>query len=1159
MIPPKISLSSFTHNTNAASDMPVHIEGGQSLWKFLAALESSAILPPGTLHICVFPDPQMAENFYGSLTLSKIDIDLVHLETPEVNPPLQSIPSERSIYSMFSSLTRVVHHSSATKPLVIITDLAGLHYKAPPKAFFLDHFFTIKIDDIISPSSLSSKLLSLGFMESPSVEAPGQFSSRGEIFDIFPLGNEAFRITYFDDLIETIHKIDLLSQRTIRDETINEFSVGPTPQIFLQKKFISAFRDNIPIPSPQKKARFNRRKQCLDGLNSGILFPDYPLFLPLFFTGAPPLIDYFSDLTHHFHFFNFSNGLEHLQEWFKNINVKIQADEDDTDSINLIQNIEQLFERNISFKKTNHSSIFFQLDHLVKGSHKIESLSDHFLDQGISALQDKSKALKILDFIDASRDQYNDIYFATTDDKQSQQLKYLFEVGNVSPSLRRLFKHIQVDLETGFYLPEYRILVLGDRDILPPKSKVSKSRSRPTDLFTEQFAALSEGDFVVHAEHGIGVYRGLGQIDSLGPSNDFAIVEYQAGDRVYVPTYKFHLLQKFADSTSTVKIENLRSSKFNKIKNRARESAKKLAFDLIKLQAKRQSQRGFSFSAPDDLFNYFADSFPFKETPDQLKAIEEVLEKMQSPLPMDCLVCGDVGHGKTEVAMRAAYKAVLDGKQVVVLVPTTILALQHYHTFQKRFLNTATSIDFLSRFKSKSEEKETLEKISNGNIDILISTHKVLSEKVSFKDLGLVIVDEEHRFGVAHKEKLKLLKQNVDFLTLTATPIPRTLQLSFLGIRDISLIQTPPPNRQSIKTYIIYQDNQTIKNAIEQELSRGGQVYIIHNRVQDIEIYLQSIQQLVPHAKIVFAHGQLSERELEKRITDFYLGKYQILISTTIIESGIDIPNANTMIINRADALGLAQLHQLRGRIGRSERKAYCYFVIPPTNKILNADAEKRIRALEKYSELGSGLGLANCDLEIRGAGDILGAEQSGHLQSVGLELYLELLKEAIAELKGDAKIIRKDFEITTPWSAFIPTGYIRDVNDRLKYYKKLSISESLEAIDDISSEIADRFGSPPPEFNTLLEIIKSRLYLQVFPLKRVYVTSSSITLVFDESLLKEREPLRDKILDLFLSRGKRYQFTPDFKLIYSGKEIISSAEFLNFAKDIHIVFSDAT
>ncbi len=735
-------------------------------------------------------------------------------------------------------------------------------------------------------------------------------------------------------------------------------------------------------------------------------------------------------------------------------------------------------------------------------------------------------------------------------EQSRQEMQFLLEENGLNDIGERL-NYISGRLDEGFFYKNENIYVLAEGDFFSVKKKKTKQVKRADkDLFAEQLATLKINDYVIHRDFGIGVYKGLETIEAMDQKNDFVVIHYEDGDKVYVPVYKLNLIQKHADASAALKPASLKSKKFSELKQKARSSVKKLAFDLLKLQAERKLHGGFPFSPPDHLFKEFELAFPFEETPDQEKAIHDVMEDMQQQFPMDRLVCGDVGFGKTEVAMRAAMKAVLDKKQVVILVPTTVLALQHYHSFKRRFENFPVNIDFISRFKTAKQKTEVMAAVADGKVDILIGTHAVLSDKLEFHDLGLLVIDEEHRFGVAHKEKLKVMRSGIDVLTMTATPIPRTLQLSFLGIRDLSLIQTAPPRRQSIKTYIIKDDDLTLKSAIEKELGRGGQVYYVHNRVHDIEDHELYLKSLVPHARISVTHGQMNERELEKRINDFYDHKSDILLSTTIIESGIDIPNANTMIIDRADTYGLAQLHQLRGRIGRSDRKAYAYFMVPE-NRILSDLSQRRLQALQTYAEMGSGFALASSDMELRGAGDILGGEQSGHIEGIGLEFYMDLLQDAIEEIRGEQKVSVKNMEIQAPFSAFIPNKYIEDPALRLKYYKRLSNTRALPHLEEIISEISDSFGITPRELEALYSILRARLQFQPLGLRLVKVSGTSVHMYFAQEILDHNHQLRDKMLSFFMNKPKLYKLNPDSSVTAFFKEPVNHQMLLEFAKHI--------
>jgi transcription-repair coupling factor (superfamily II helicase) len=894
-------------------------------------------------------------------------------------------------------------------------------------------------------------------------------------------------------------------------------------------------------------------------LSDGVLFENYPAYIPLFFKKAGTLFDFFNSKDCMISVLNTNETYRAFLESVETMRVEFEHEEENENSENLLPHFDQLYDFSFFFKLEEQKVIMIdQLNISLNFTEVSDAVDLHliktktFLNQHINQALPKPEYIKAaLNFLKKHFAFQGKIYFSSYSEASKNEIQHLIDLQDYPRELKDRIEFLPYKVSEGFYYEGERFLIITDGDLFAAKkTKVQKSSKVDLDLFAEQLATLKAGDFVIHNEYGVGEYLGLEALNIGGDKTDFLVLKYADNDKVYVPVYKLNQIQKHADSHADLKKDSLRTNKFTMLKARARTSAKVLAFDLLKLQAERQSSVAYAFSEPDHLYKEFELAFPFDETPDQARAIEEVLTAMQKPVPMDFLVCGDVGFGKTEVAMRAAFKAVEDKKQVAVLVPTTILALQHYNSFVKRFKEFPVRIEFISRFKSPKESKEILEKAEKGEIDILIGTHKLLSDKLKFSDLGLVIVDEEQRFGVGHKEKLKLMKASVDFLTLTATPIPRTLQMAFLGLRDLALIKTAPPRRQSIKTYVIKEDELTIQNAIQKELQRGGQVFVVHNKVNDIEQYAASIRDLVPDAKITFAHGQMSEKELEDKINAFYSGSYQVLIATTIIESGIDIPNANTMIIDRADTYGLSQLHQLRGRIGRSDKKAYAYFVVPRMREI-STIAQKRLHALQTYADMGAGFNIASVDLEIRGAGDILGATQSGHIEAVGLELYMELLKDAINEIRGERKILKKDIELLTPFPAFIPNHYISDPGERLKQYKRLSNCETITLLENIKEEFQDVYGLFSEELSNLFVVLETRIYLQTLGLKSVNVSGSAITLKFDKGFLESNTELRDRVVNFFISRPKIYQFTPDYRVIYNHKTVVTQSDLLKFSKDI--------
>ncbi|MFG1505522.1 transcription-repair coupling factor [Halobacteriovorax sp. ZH5_bin.2] len=1117
--------------------------------KFLLQEKNGKINPS---NLFIFENYDDAEQFYELVKTSFSKTKLVFYPGLDASPYSGMFASESAQLARHSALEKIIR--AENKELIVITSIESLGLKVPPANFFNETKIEINESDIISPDELAGKLVQLGYSSSFTVEEQGTFSKKGEIFDIYPVGHHPIRIHYFDEMIEEIYEIDKETLKTIKDKKLESIIIAPGPTIFCESQYSNNLRNNIPRPRANQRDLLEKRNDIFSKLSSGMLFENHPIYTPLFFNEneTVTLLDYINE--------NWIISIfdrDNVEDYFSNYCDDLARDFEDCEELLPepkyfydLSTIDRL--KDIACLNLNHLNITVNLDNdsniVDLGFRPFKSYISY---HDINYLVKKEFLTGLFKHIKSEFKYSGKIIFTIQNENSRKEIEHLIETFEVDGEIKKRIEFVPFKLSEGFFYPSDKLLTISDSDLFSirrDKAKVSKIHDY--DLFAEQLASLKEGDFVIHSKHGIGKYLGLEAMDIGGSKTDYLVLLYKGNDKVFVPIYKMNLIQKHAGGELNVNVDSLRTNKFSALTSRARESIKKLAFDLLKLQAERASAKAFQFSPPDHDFKEFELSFPFNETPDQKNAIDSVIDKMQASTAMDFLVCGDVGFGKTEVAMRAAFKAVLDGKQVAVLVPTTVLALQHYNSFVKRFEKFPVRIDYLSRFKTGKDEKETKEKLEKGEIDIIVGTHKLLGKTIRYKDLGLVIVDEEQRFGVGHKNQLKLLKSSVDFLTLTATPIPRTLQLSFLGLKDLALIKTAPPRRQSIKTYVIKEDDHTIQSAINRELKRGGQVFIVHNRVQDIENYTAYIRELVPEAKIVFAHGQMAEKELESRISAFYNGAYQILISTTIIESGIDIPNANTMIVDRADRYGLAQLHQLRGRIGRSDKKAYCYFVVP-NNRNITEVAAKRLKALQTYADMGSGFQIANCDLEIRGAGDILGAHQSGHIEAIGLELYMELLTEAIQELRGEKKVITKDIEINTPFAAFIPAHFISESSERLKYYKQLSNSKSIDEITALKETIFDIYGPGPEEFNQLIAILEARSYLMPCGVKSAQLIDNTIVFQFDQNVVEANEQLRNNILNNFLGMPRKYRFTPDFKLIFTNKMTISPSGLVEFCQEI--------
>ncbi len=1074
------------------------------------------------------------------------------------SPYTSILSSESALMQRFRVLSLLTHDPS---PWMVVTSIDAALLYMPPREFFKEHALELKVDDIIAPHALAEKLVSLGYRATPSVEEPGTFTRKGEIFDIYPLSDRPVRLHYFDDLIESILVMDPETQKSLPDAKLERLLISPAPGIFTREEFHSRLRENLPQPQPQFKTRYDIRKSIFQQLNQGLLFENYPVYAPLFFAKPTPLEAYFDNNA-----VVIEIGRNNaLQEWDTALTQwrdEFAAEAERNDSPVVLPAPEKLAAE-ILQHNSKHILVVETLDITVDLDDKIKN----DLHLGITSLRTQiapkiqgkigtvpdNKFAYIKAMLGALRDELRlgaKLMVVPRNETSRQEFEFLLRE-NELPTSGEQVSWAQSNLAEGFYYRGENLWVLGESDLFASKQrKAKKATTTNPDLFAEQLATLKAGDYVVHRDFGIGLYRGLESLKIGDQESDFLVLEYENRDKVYVPVYRLNLVQKHADATSGAKVANLQSKKFSEQKAKARLSVKKLAFDLLRMQAERKVAGGYPFSAPDHMFREFELSFPFEETPDQLKAINDVLDDMQAQYPMDRLVCGDVGFGKTEVAMRAAFKAVLDKKQVVVLVPTTVLALQHFHSFRRRFQNFPLTVEMLSRFKTAKESAEVVRKLKEGTVDIVIGTHAVLADKIEFQDLGLVVIDEEHRFGVNHKEKLKVLKQGVDVMTMTATPIPRTMQMAFIGVRDMSIIQTAPPRRQAIKSYIIKEDDVTLKSAIEKELGRGGQVFYVHNRVHDIEEHEIYLKKLVPRARITVTHGQMPEKELEKRINEFIEHKSDILLSTTIIESGIDIPNANTMIIDRADTYGLAQLHQLRGRIGRSDRKAYAYFMVPE-NRLLTEVATRRLQALQTYADMGSGFSLASADLEIRGAGDILGAEQHGHVDQIGLELYMDLLQEAVQELKGEQRTSSRNIEIQAPFNAFIPNNYIPDHPTRLKYYKRLSNAQTLERLEELNAEMADVFGLMPKELESLFIILRTRLWFRPVGVRLAKVSGNTVTLFFDAEVLEGNEKLRDNMLNVFMGKPKLYKINPDASVQCFFKETVNQQMLLEFAKHV--------
>lgn len=974
--------------------------------------------------------------------------DFENLGAPNVYlfPPTRNKPYDHEKVvdmSIMVQRSEVLEMLNEKPSLTIIASVDAITEKLVPASQFYESSIHLKKGDEYAPAKLSEKLTEQGYRATRFVDAPGEFAIRGGIFDVFPFSGEyPVRLEFFGDEIDSIREFDPDSQRSIA--FLNETRLVPnaaSSESGDKDSLMSYLPENAILAAEDSDLIHEQIQEHFDKATE--------IYEKLDNENHPkPSSEYLT--THEWNDTIQKFGLILLGTF----NQNISADE------------------SIQLKASPHPSF--------NGSFKL--LKDFISDQ-----TKKKNHTYILTDHENQKDRFENILGEPADDFQ-----YTVFIQN---------------LQEGFLLPENGLAILTDHQIFNRyhRPRIKRKRVRGGISFKE-LKDLNIGDYVVHVDYGIGKFAGFKKIEVRGAVQEAAVLRYQEDSILYVNVSSLHKLQKYSGKEGKVpRITKLGSGEWARKKASTKKKVKDIAKDLIELYAKRKAQDAFEFSADNAWQTEMEARFEFEETPDQMDAINAVKSDMESSQPMDRLICGDVGFGKTEVAIRAAFKAVMDQKQVAVLVPTTILADQHYKTFSRRMEEYPVRVDVISRFRSKAEQKEIIKDLKGGKIDILIGTHRIVSKDVKFKDLGLMITDEEQRFGVSVKEKLKEFRATVDVMTLTATPIPRTLQFSLMGARDLSIINTPPPNRQPVYTEIHSFDESLIRDAIIEEISRGGQVFFIHNRVKNIEEMAGMIRELVPDIRVRFAHGQMSPSKLEKIIRDFYLNKFDVLVSTNIVENGIDIANANTIIINNANNFGLSELHQLRGRVGRSNRKAYCYLITPPVNT-LTPEARKRLTALEEFSDLGSGFNIAMRDLDIRGAGDILGAEQSGYISDIGFELYTKILDDAVRELKEteysalfkheEKKVDYPETKVEFDLSAYLKNSYVEDSVERLNLYRKLSEAENLEQIDEWKEELEDRFGEMPESGINLMKAAKIKLLASRLFFKKITVRSDRIWLL---------------------------------------------------------------
>ncbi len=1046
---------------------------------------------------------------------------------------------------------------------IFIIPLKAFLQKVAPREMIDRYARKIAIGDTLDRDAFAALLESGGYHRSSIVEELGEYSIRGHVIDVFPpAARNPYRMVFLGDELESIKEFDAESQRSAGE--VVDFVLPPARELILTEEArtvaLRKMRDRaneLELPRPVK----DRLAEVIgNGLGASI----NPLFIPLFY--ADGLSEICSLLP--------GDGLLMIED----SSAIARAEEilaSDLDRLLDKAKREERFYLECESLYAPKDSLFGQcagmqtvrIQDLDIGLGE-ESGTVHFdtgthvgLKREVAPGKEESAIRPLAAKMQSWIDQGNLVAFLCAGDEEANRIAHLlgkYELAMVRsdrPLLTELERHDdrgrlilkEGRISSGFRFPALKFITVSDEEIFGKKVHRRKARFASEGYFLRSFGELKEGDPVVHTEHGVGVYRGLSKLEIGGIENDFLWIEYLGGDKLFIPVDRLDQIQRYIGPDGEgARIDKLGGNSWETAKKRAKRSAEEIAEELVAVYAAREVMDREPFHPADAYYEEFESSFEFEETPDQAKAIEEINDDMDDHKPMDRLICGDAGFGKTEIAVRAAFRAVMDGKQVAVLVPTTILAEQHYQTFKRRLGQYPVRIEALNRFKTRKEQARIAEDAGKGLVDILIGTHRILQSDIVFKNLGLVVIDEEQRFGVHHKEKLKKLRTLVDVLTLSATPIPRTLELSLVGIRDLSIINTPPQDRQAIRTYVLEFDREAVAKAIRQELLRGGQVFFIHDRVHSIRGMERFVKEMVPEARVIVAHGQMKARELEDVMVKFIRREYDILVSTTIIASGIDIPSANTIIINRADRFGLSQLYQLRGRVGRSKEEAYAYLLIP-RGAVLAPDARKRLQVVKEFTEPGSGFRIAAQDLELRGAGNLLGASQSGHIAAVGYELYVQLLETTIRELKGEkpsvADELRPEIHLGVP--AFIPEEYVPDMSRRLTLYKRISTAATDADLSDIRAELEDTCGFVAPQAENLLQVIGLRNRLKTILGKKLEYDGKSIHLTFHRE-----SPVDPAKIIRLTKKSRRAKFTPDMRLQVpvadsAGLDILSEARAL--------------
>ncbi len=1026
---------------------------------------------------------------------------------------------------------------------VVVSDWTALALRVPAREAVRARQRGITVGEQVDRDVWIQTLVGDGYLRMPLVAEPGEIAVRGGIVDFYPPhGANPVRVEFFGDEVDSIREFDAASQRSLNK--VSYAVASPARELLFTRDRVVECGDALRRLAQDVGTPAAECTELIDGLLRGHTPPGVEALAPLLHPAQESVLDYLPPDTLVL-LDDPDPGRARLDEYHREAHDSYQAARESARMVCPPSDLLDSPERIDAELRRRHCVSLERLD-VVDAEAKAEQISveTHSHDglrRRLAATRTHDRALAPLadQLAEWVLDKWRCVIVVSVL-SAAERLKDLLGQYGVEAGLATtpracwhwsLPGRVEIRVATlseGFAIPRQRLAVLTEEEVFGKRERRRTTRGWKEGAVLDGIAQLQPGDPVVHRDHGIGLYRGLDAVRAGRIDSELLCIEYAGGDKLFLPVDRLNLVQRYgAFEGLAPRVDRLGGESWQRSRRKVKKSLRNMAQELLSMHAARELAPGFAFSPRDVFFEEFEAAFEFEETPDQAGAIEDVLSDMQKPRPMDRIVCGDVGYGKTEVAIRAAFKAAMDGKQVAILTPTTILCEQHFETFQARFAGYPIQVEMLSRFRSPSESRAVLEGLADGTVDIVVATHRILHKTVQFRRLGLLVVDEEQRFGVGHKERIKRLRRTVDVLTLTATPIPRTLQMAFTGLRDLSVIDTPPADRLAIRTQVCLSSDSLVREAVLREVRRGGQVFFLHNRVATIASMAEMLERVVPEVSVLVAHGQMKERDLEDRMHAFVRGEADLLLCTTIIESGLDIPRANTILINRADALGLAQLYQLRGRVGRSPRRAYAYLLVPTAVGKLRNDAQRRLEAIQDLTDLGSGFRLANMDLEIRGAGDLLGSEQSGNLRAVGYETYMEMLEEIIEDLRGTIHEEDLDPEIQLPVVARMPEEYVSDVNQRLVIYKRLASARDGNEIARIRDEVLDRYGVMPAEGENLIQIIRLKVRARKLGISALRLHRGEFVLQVAES--SQIDPQR--LVQILTHAGSGMRVTPDHQI----------------------------